>query len=143
MKSQRKHYSSNFKAKVVLEALKGQQTINMIAARYGVHPNQVTQWKKQLIEALPVIFLDRRGRDDNDRDQLEATLYQQIGQLKIELDWLIKKSDISLNSKRRMVEPAHLEISIQRQCELLDLARSSFYYEPAREPVAFVVDAID
>jgi putative transposase len=87
----------------------------------------VTQWKKHLLEALPALFSKRRGRNDRDREQLKAPLYQQIGQLKVELDWLKKKSDISLKSKHQMVEPAHLEISIQRQCALLDLARSSFY----------------
>lgn len=91
MKSQRNRYSSDFKAKVALEALKGHKTINEIAAKFQVHPNQVTQWKKQLLEALPSIFSDRRLRDDKEREQLEATLYQQIGQLKVELDWLKKK----------------------------------------------------
>jgi putative transposase len=64
---------------------------------------------------------------------LEASLYQQIGQLKVELDWLKKKSCISLESKRQMIEPGHKQISILRQCESLELARSSFYYEPAEE----------
>jgi len=91
MKSQRKRYSADFKAKVALEALKGQKTINEVAAKFQVHPNQVTQWKKHLLEALPSIFSDRRGRADKEREQLEATLYQQIGQLKVELDWLKKK----------------------------------------------------
>ena len=91
MKSQRKRYSADFKAKVALEALKGQKTINELAAKFQVHPNQVAQWKKHLLEALPTIFSDRRGRDDKDREQLEATLYQQIGQLKVALDWLKKK----------------------------------------------------
>ena len=91
MKSQRKRHSAEFKAKVALEALKGQKTINEIAAKFEVHPNQVTQWKKQMLEALPSIFSDRRLRDDKEREQLEAALYQQIGQLKVELDWLKKK----------------------------------------------------
>jgi putative transposase len=91
MKSQRKRYTAEFKAKVALEALKGQKTINEIAAKFQVHPNQVTQWKKHLLEALPSIFSDRRGKAERDREQLEATLYQQIGQLKVELDWLKKK----------------------------------------------------
>jgi putative transposase len=91
MKSQRKHYSADFKAKVALEAIKGQRTINEIAAKFQVHPNQVTQWKKQMLEALPSIFSDRRLKADRDREQLEASLYQQIGQLKVELDWLKKK----------------------------------------------------
>lgn len=107
MKSQRKRYSAEFKAKVALEALKGQKTTNEIAAKFQVHPNQVTQWKKQLLEALPSIFSDRRLRDDKEREQLEANLYQQIGQLKVELDWLKKKSGISLESKRLLIEPDH------------------------------------
>jgi putative transposase len=91
MKSQRKRYTAEFKAKVALEALKGQKTINEIAAKFQVHPNQVTQWKKHLLEALPSFFSDNRGKAERDREQLEATLYQQIGQLKVELDWLKKK----------------------------------------------------
>jgi len=95
MKSQRKPYSSDFKSKVALEALKAHKTINEIALYFQVHPNQVTLWKKQLLEALPSIFSDRRLRDDKDRQALEANLYQQIGQLKVELDWLKKKAGYS------------------------------------------------
>jgi putative transposase len=98
MKSQRRRYSADFKAKVALEALKGHATINEIATKFQVHPNQVTQWKKHLLDALPSIFSDRRGQADKEREQLEATLYQQIGQLKVELDWLKKK--VGLFSKQ-------------------------------------------
>jgi transposase-like protein len=91
MISQRKRYSADFKAKVALEAIKGHKTINEIAAKFQVHPNQVTQWKKHLLEALPSIFSDRRARADKEREQLEASLYQQIGKLKVEMDWLKKK----------------------------------------------------
>jgi putative transposase len=91
MKSQRKRHSADFKAKVALEAIKGQRPINEIAAKFQVHPNQITQWKKQMLDALPSIFSDRRLKADRDHEQLEASLYQQIGQLKVELDWLKKK----------------------------------------------------
>jgi putative transposase len=91
MQSQRKRYSADFKAKVALEALKGQRTINEIAARFQVHPNQVTRWKKQMLEALPSIFSDHHLRASREREQLEAALYQQIGQLKVELDGLTKE----------------------------------------------------
>ena len=91
MKSQRKRYSADFKARVALEAIKGQRTVNEIAAKFQVHPNQVSLWKKHLLEALPSLFSDRRARLDKERDELEANLYQQIGQLKVELDWLKKK----------------------------------------------------
>ena len=91
MPKQRKHYSAELKAKVALEALKGQQTLNEIASRYGIHPNLVTNWKKLALEQLPDLFSDRRSRDLRDEAELKAQLYQQIGQLKVELDWLKKK----------------------------------------------------
>jgi transposase-like protein len=74
-----------------LEAIKGQQTLNEIASRYGIHPNLVTNWKKLALAQLPDLFSDRRSRDARDEEELKAQLYQQIGQLKVELDWLKKK----------------------------------------------------
>lgn len=94
MNKQRKTFTADFKAKVALEAIKGQKTINELASLYALHPNQITQWKKQLLEAVPTIFADKRARENRERDELEATLYQQIGQLKVELDWLKKKSGL-------------------------------------------------
>jgi putative transposase len=91
-KKQRKSYTTAFKVKIALEAIKGQRTINEIATHYGVHPNMVTQWKKQAIESLPDVFSTRRERDAQGEEALKAELYQQIGQLKVELDWLKKKS---------------------------------------------------
>lgn len=91
MKKQRKTYSSDLKVRIALEAIKGQKTINEIAGQYGVHPNQVTQWKKQALEGLPSLFSNRRARGAADDEALKAQLYQQIGQLKVELDWLKKK----------------------------------------------------
>jgi len=91
MKKQRKNYSSEFKVKVALEAIKGQKTLNEIASKFEVHPNQVTQWKKQALEGMPELFSQRRVRLEKDDETLKAQLYQQIGQLKVELDWLKKK----------------------------------------------------
>lgn len=91
MSRQRKSYSADFKAKVALAAIKGQQTINEIASHYGVHPNLVVQWKKHALDAIPDSFSVRRARDAHADDELKAQLYQQIGQLKVELDWLKKK----------------------------------------------------
>lgn len=95
MAGQRKSYSGELKAKIALEAIKGQRTVNEIAARYGVHPNQVSQWKKQAIEELPGVFSDRRARAEAEEEAAKAELYQQIGQLKVELDWLKKRSGMS------------------------------------------------
>ena len=91
MGRERKSYSGAIKAKVALEAIKGQKTINEIARQYGVHPNQVVQWKKQALEELPQMFSDKRRKREETEEQLKAELYQQIGQLKVELDWLKKK----------------------------------------------------
>lgn len=88
----RKTYTAEFKAKVALEAVKGKLTVNQIAKTYSVHPNQVSSWKKQLLESLPEIFARSNGNSDKSREELEAHLYQQIGQLKVELDWLKKKA---------------------------------------------------
>lgn len=92
MNKQRKTYTSDFKVKVALAAIKGIQTTNQIATLYGVHPNQVTNWKKQALAALPDAFSSRRDRAAEDEEALKAQLYQQIGQLKVELDWLKKKA---------------------------------------------------
>ena len=94
MKKQRKSYTAAFKAKVALEAIKGQRTTNEIASAYEVHPNQVTQWKKQAVSQLSEIFSNGRARADTAEEDLRNQLYQQIGQLKVELDWLKKKSGL-------------------------------------------------
>jgi transposase-like protein len=92
--NRRKRYKPAFKAKVALEALKGEKTIAQLSSTYGVHGNQIRQWRKQLLEELPRIFSDRREKSEKDSEELTAELYRQIGQLKVELDWLKKKSEM-------------------------------------------------
>ena len=92
MKNKRRNHSAQSKAKVALEAAKGDKTIAALASQYEVHPNQITKWKKQLLESLPEIFSRSRHKDRHQQDELTEHLYQQIGQLKVELDWLKKKS---------------------------------------------------
>lgn len=89
--SKRRIIPAQTKANAAIEALRGEQTINQIAAKYEVHPTQISQWKRQLNEQVSDMFRDRRTRDRRDQDELVAQLYQQIGQLKVELDWLKKK----------------------------------------------------
>lgn len=88
---QRKRHSAEVKAKVALEAIKGHKTVNEIASEYGVHPTQIAQWKKQVLEELPEIFSQRRQKGAQQEEALKDALFQQIGQLKVELDWLKKK----------------------------------------------------
>jgi transposase len=92
--AQRNNYPAEFKAKVALEAIKEQQTLAELGSSYGVHPALVAQWKRQLREALPEVFADRRQRPDRSAEELQAQLYQQIGQLKCELYWLKKKAGL-------------------------------------------------
>jgi transposase-like protein len=92
---QRKRHSAEFKAKVALAALKGQQTLNELASLYGVHPVQVAQWKKQAAEGLPELFIGRRTVGESEAEALQARLYQEIGQLKVELDWLKRKTGLA------------------------------------------------
>ena len=94
MKRERNRYDAALKAKVALEALKGQRTTNEIATAYGVHPSLVAQWKKQVLEQLPEIFSGGRARQEQQDEELRDQLYQQIGQLKVELDWLKKKAGL-------------------------------------------------
>jgi putative transposase len=96
MKSkQRRSFSAEMKARIALEAIKGQKTVQEIASHYGVHPNQVSKWKGQAMEGVPGLFVDRRSGPETSWEALKAELYQQIGQLQVELDWLKKKSGLS------------------------------------------------
>ena len=96
MQRRRKQYTGAFKAKVALETIKGQHTLQEIASGYGVHPNQITKWKKQLLDGAADVFTPGRDRGDGNvvEDAVRAELYQQIGKLQVELDWLQKKSGI-------------------------------------------------
>ena len=87
----RRRHSSEFKARVALEAVKGQKTLNELATEFGVHPVQIAHWKRQLVEASPAAFEGGGSRKERGQEQLIEQLYQQIGQLKVEVDWLRKK----------------------------------------------------
>jgi|SRR5436190_14172304 len=95
MKRQRKQYSADLKAKIAMEAIKGQRTIQEIASQYEVHPTMVMQWKKQLMSSAAEAFSRGKAHDAEAEEQLKAELYQQIGKLQVEVDWLKKKSGLS------------------------------------------------
>ena len=94
MKNKRRNHTAQFKAKVALAAAKGDKTIAELASEFDVHPNQIAQWKKQLLQSLPELFSRSRHKEKQKQDELTEYLYQQIGQLKVELDWLKKKSGL-------------------------------------------------
>ena len=86
----KRRFTAAFKSKVALEAIKGLKTISEIASEYEVHPNQVSQWKRQMRDGLEDIFTDPR-RSGRSEEKEKARLYQEIGRQKVELDWLKKK----------------------------------------------------
>jgi putative transposase len=88
----RKNHDAAFKAKVALEALKGDRTMAELSSEFGVHANQIRQWRQKLVDELPGMFSDRRRKNDKETEEETSELYRQIGQLKVELDWLKKKS---------------------------------------------------
>jgi len=88
----RKQHSKEFKAKVALEAFNRQKTAYEIATEYEVHPSQINTWKKQALEALPEVFSRGQDREAAQREAKQDRLYQQIGKLQVEVDWLKKKT---------------------------------------------------
>ncbi len=93
MARKRKNYSSPFKTKVALEAVKEYLTTSEIAGKYEVHPNMVSLWKKQLLEGVGTIFEDKRKiKKDKSDEELVDRLYREIGQMKVEVDFLKKKT---------------------------------------------------
>jgi len=92
---QRKKYSAEFKAKVAVEAIKEQRTLNEIASEFGVHPTQISQWKKEAQEGLSGVFSGAIVHKSEQDEALKEKLYSQIGQLKVEVDWLKKKTGLT------------------------------------------------
>ena len=89
-------HSPAFKAKVALEALREEKTSAEIAGRYQIHPTQIRKWKALAANSLVDFFASKRKKADLEKEEFIGQLYQQIGQLKVELDWLKKKSGLNL-----------------------------------------------
>ncbi len=128
-------YKPEFKAKVALEAVRGRLTINQVSKQFGVHPNQISKWKKQFLELQPRIFDNSKQPSAEANKELTNQLYQQIGQLKVELDWLKKNLPFSVRVRRGLVEADNEHISVARQCQLLGLNRTGIYYRGRSESV--------
>ncbi len=94
MSERRKQFTAATKAKVVVEAIKGTRTVNELAGLYRVHPTQIAAWKKRALEGLPGLFADGRRTAPKPDGESSAELYEQIGRLKVELDFLKTKADL-------------------------------------------------
>lgn len=91
MKQKRKRHSAEFKAKVAIEALKEQKTMSELASEYEIHPNQITEWKKRFLEEGSDLFSNKQAKTEKDFDKERDQLYRQIGELKVQVDFLKKK----------------------------------------------------
>ena len=92
MAGKRKQHSAAFKAQVALAAFKGDKTVNELASQHGVHPTLIHAWKKQLLAGAEDLFSNGNKAAAQDHEAVQAQLYEQIGRLKMELDWLKKKA---------------------------------------------------
>lgn len=93
MTKKRQRRSAQFKFHVALEALKEQKTLAQLASEYEVHPTQIAQWKKQLLDSGSSLFGAQLAREQNEQSAREAELFEQIGRLKMELEWVKKKAE--------------------------------------------------
>ena len=91
MGAKRKRHTEEFKAKVALEAVKGVRTLSEVSAMHGVHPAVIAQWKRQLLEGATELFRRGKGGVGKSEQELTGPLYEEIGRLKVEVDWLKKK----------------------------------------------------
>ncbi len=124
--SSRQRFSSDFKRKVALEAIQKTKTIRLIASENGIHPSQVSAWKKQALEVMEDCFAVKRG------DQENESINKLVAQRDHELDWLASKLQSVLTPKQRqeLMDKQDASLSITRQCELLGVKRATVYYHP-------------
>ncbi len=94
MTTTRKQYSPKFKARVAIEAIRGERTLSQLGSQFKVHPMQIAKWRKSALEMLPELFVDGRARKARSGEAESDALYEEIGRLKVELDWLKKKAGL-------------------------------------------------
>ena len=91
MSQKRKKHSDEFKARVALDAMKGVRTLSELSSAYGVHPTVIAHWKRQLLDGVPIVFSQAAGVGLRTEEEITAPLYEEIGRLKMEVDFLKKK----------------------------------------------------
>ena len=136
MRAKRKRYSADFKAKLVLEVLNGEKSINEIASKYEIIPKNLINWKKQFLENMSLAF-DKSAVVKEYKEEIETLqkdkdeLAKKVGNLTIEKDFLEGKLVSLVSSKERkvLVDTKH-NISLNKQCQLLHVNKSSLYYQP-------------
>jgi len=136
MSTKRKTYSAEFKAKLVLEVLEGEKTINEIASAYEIIPNNLKNWKKQFLENMSLAF-DKSAVVKEYKEEIEIlqknndNLAKKVGNLTIEKDFLEGKLvSLASSKERKVLVDTKLDISLNKQCKLLHINKSTLYYNP-------------
>ena len=138
MSVKRKSYSADFKAKLVLEVLEGEKTVNEIASAYGVIPLSLRNWKKQFLENMSLAFdkstVVKEYKDEIDTLQHEKdAIAKKLGETIVEKDFLLEKlKSLASSKERKSLVDSKLNISLNKQCKLLQVSKSSLYYIPTK-----------
>lgn len=125
--AKRRKFTDQFKAKVALEALRGDRTIQEIAAKHQVHPNQVSTWKRQAAEGMADVFSSGGKPEGPTKAEVQGTACQdrEVGCRK---RFFVRRAEaVGPKKKRAMIKRDHPELSISQQCKLVRLSRSAFY----------------
>ena len=133
MVKKRRRHTAAYKFRVALEALEGSKRICQLCSEHEIHPNLNRAWKRQLLEEGPGSLRGTVNPKKKEQEAPEAKLYEQIGLLKMELEWLKKKLPATVSERRHLVDVANPILSVRRQGELLRLNCSYFYYQAAPE----------
>jgi putative transposase len=138
MSTKRKIYPAEFKAKLVLELLEGNQTVNEIASKYEILPKNLQNWKKQFLENMSLAF-DKSAVVKEYKKEIETlktekdSIAKKLGETIVEKDFLVEKLRSLVSSKgRKTFIDTELDISLNKQCKLLNIAKSTLYYEPVK-----------
>lgn len=131
-KTSRRKFTAEFKAKVCREAIKEQQTIEALSKKYDLHPTQINTWKREFLSNSSAVFEKDQQAVTDDKGLIQA-LYAQIGEQKVAIDFIKKIAVETAGMRMQMVDKQYTGLSIVKQCELLQISRSGFYYQPAQE----------
>ena len=126
--AKRRNFTDKFKAKLTLEALRGDKTMQEIAAKHPLHPNQVSTRKRQAIDGMAAVFSG--GKQSGPTEAEVKKLHAKIGRLAVENIFVGRAQKVSPAKKRAMIQRDRPELSTSQQCKLVQLSRSAFYYTP-------------
>ncbi|MFD1068228.1 transposase [Oceanobacillus locisalsi] len=133
MSKKRKRYSSTEKAQVVLEILREDSTINEITQKHDISPQLISRWRTEFLNNMPTVFDKKAAEIEKLKQEYEAEkeeLINQIGQLMVDMNWLKKTTTgLRVEEKKALIDFDSKELPIKHQCELLNLSRSTAYYE--------------